>query len=352
MNYNSQYEETIDLKDLCISILRKWYWILIVAVILAAALGVYKAMEAPQPALSSSEIEANHETIEENESSIKDSQDAIALQEENIANWEKLLETYQGILSEAEQELNVVTLSEDRISLLSQITRLNSQITSTENEIASAKQQIEKSEATIAELEEENADLLAEENEMVPVSRSSILKYGILGGFLGAFLVCAVLLIQYLFSKHMHSPDELKERYGLHILGELHHTDFQKGGAISRLLDRWAGYGKPKDIAKEYNLIAAGIEISSHTGNVLITGTISADMLEQVCENLKQRLPLEKYTLCIGENPVYNEDSMRKLTGCSVVWVESLAISSKKEVQKLAELFSVSKADVIGAVVM
>ena len=352
MNYNSQYEETIDLKDLCISILRKWYWILIAAVILAAALGAYKAMEAPQPALSSSEIETNHETIEENETSIKECQDVIALQQQNIANWETLLETYEGILSEAEQELNVVTLSEDRISLLSQITSLNSQITSTENQIASAKQQIEKNETVIAELEKENADLLAEENEMISVSRSSILKYGILGGFLGAFLVCAVLLVQYLFSKHMHSPDELKERYDLHILGELHHTNSQKGGAISRLLDRWAGYGKPKDISKEYNLIATGIEISSHTGNVLITGTVSAETLEQVYENLKQRLPLEKYTLCIGENPVYNEDSMRKLADSSVVLVESLATSNKKEIQKLAELFSVSKADVIGAVIM
>ena len=84
----------------------------------------------------------------------------------------------------------------------------------------------------------------------------------------------------------------------------------------------------------------------------MVTGTVSMDTLNLVYENLKNHFPQNSYSLCIGENPVYNENSMLKLKECSVLLVESLEQSEKKEINKLAELIDVSKAKVVGAVVI
>ena len=74
----------------------------------------------------------------------------------------------------------------------------------------------------------------------VRAGMGGIIKSAVLGAFLGAFVVCGCVFLQYFFYKKLRSADELKERYGYYILGDLYRPKQKKSGPIDRILDKWA----------------------------------------------------------------------------------------------------------------
>ena len=422
---NTQYEETIDLKDLCIYVLRKWRVILIVMLAGAAVMGGYKALVVPAPtedaalvtantakvtehkttietnkaAITSNEaaivsneaaIKANEESIKTTQQKIQNTRDAIQDQRDAIKEIEGVIEAYEDSLEEARQMLGSNVSSETRVELLAQIPNLTSNIYSSNTRITSAEQQIksyqieinnlelsienlrdqnekvlediEKLEKKNQELEKKNDELDEEieklNEEMKPravrAGTGSIIKSAVLGAFLGAFVVCGCVFLQYFFYKKLRSADELKERYGYYILGNLYRPKQKKSGPIDRILDRWADFSAPLDTAEEYRLIAARIRMASEKTplKLMVTGTVDAASLEQVGHKLKELLPDGSYSICTEENLTYNARALEQVRQYAVVLVEAADVSDKREVAKLVEILQISKVEVVGAVVL
>lgn len=404
MNYNESYEETIDLLDLCICILKKWRILLLAVVLGAAVLGGYKAARGLEPgSVSAADQKAaeeaiktlknqeaawlsqNKETIKNAESTLENNKAQIVSTTQQIQTREDKIERLETLLPVWEQELEEVRrwaeeadTVEGRAAVAEQLVSLNNNILSVQNQISAAQTEIVNYQAEIVRLEKSNKDLeaslkKAQTDEFVPdaalVAQSNpvptgaegngaIVKFAVLGAFLGAFCVCGVIFLQYIFYKKLRGADELRERFGVRVLGSLYMPDGKKNAAVDRLLDKLSGEGQPVDAAKEYDLIAAGLQVMSReqTGTqpkrIMVTGTVSGDTLQEICAQLQKLLPENQYQLWAAENPAYNAQALRQIREGEILLVEAKGGSEKKEIGKLIELLNAGKAQVIGAVIV
>ncbi|MCI8402406.1 MAG: hypothetical protein HFI38_10035 [Lachnospiraceae bacterium] len=393
---NMQYEETIDLKDLCIYILRRWKMLGIAVVIGAVAMGGYKAISTPEPSVNATlvdtnealiktnrdkqkandaEIKGNKDTIEANKRKIELDEMLIENQHTAIGEMEKVAASYEQALRNAQDMLETEPNEESRVSLITQIPNLannvynmNARISATNEQIQTYESEIKNLEVTLDNLNERN-EVLAEQNlsldkqnaelkaamepQPVQIGIGAIVKYAVLGGFVAAFLICGWIFLRYFLNGRLRSAQELKERYGYYILGDLYYPGDGREGAVEQLLNKWAGYMKKPEDA-EYQLIAARIRMASPKVPVrlMVTGTVEASVLNQVCAKLKALLPEKEYEICAKANLTYNAEALTHVRENAVVLVEAADVSDKREVAKLVEVLKISSVNVVGAVVL
>lgn len=401
MNYNDvQYEETIDLKDLCIFILRKWKLLilsLLVGIAVFCGFNLFKALNSSDVSLSITDsqkklaesfkqiensIENNTLQQESNLRQINSAKMMIKDKKEEIADLENILQIYKQTLIDMQELLYDAATVEEKASIITQIASLNNTILSQKNKITSAYQNIRLYEDQIATLtvtaetlkndavdfqeqKEEflkiNEGIIDANGEPIPIkiqtsiNIKSFIKYGLIGAFLGAFVVCGCAFLQYLFTKYLHNANELKERFKVHILGTLYTpANGKKRNVVDRALDNLSGYPQLIDEAAEYELIAARIQLfaTEQSYRLMITGSVDLNKLEQVADKLKKLLPSEKFFIDAAANPVYDPESMLLLRQNTIVLVESIQTSDKKEITKLVELIHNGNAPIIGAVVL
>lgn len=405
MNNYEVYEDTINLKDLFIYILRKWRFFVLGIILGAVILGGYKAIKKPQPVseavlLAAEEaqeildeqeeewLKQNQKTIRTTNNSIAAAENQITLLESQIAVKEDENEKLQELVSNWEDQLHEVreweslaVYVEDKTSVAEQIMLLNSNILSAQNQIGSNQIELLSCETEIASLERSIEELLitleeANKDEYEPdetllekveaafsteessVGMGTVAKYAVLGAFLGVFLVCGIIFLQYLSNKKLLRADELKEQYGIYILGSLHSSVNKKRNVIDKLLDRFAGYCGPVDEKTEYGLVAARVQLMSggsengQPEQIMVTGTISVDLMNQVYGHLREMLPQERYRVSMAENPVYNPQQLLQMKECSVLLVEGQNISDKDQIDKLIEVLDSGKVKIIGAVIL
>jgi len=483
MNYNgAEYEETIDLKDLCIYVLRRWKMLLAAVLIGALALGAFSmtrpasspsgptaeqeaAVQSAQAQVSSleSQVDVADEQVEKAEEQVEDAlkelekavrsaqeavrsaeiqiensddsrakqariiennKELIAMQRQILTELKELLSTHEATLERVQEVLRTETNAEARADLLAQVTALNNSIYNVKNDIRTANQRIlsyeyenENLENSNTRLDERREDLLLDKEEKeeelavsqevvdearnslekdkkhalveaqaaadvarenletaketlkkaeqavadataaaaAPASRkSSVVKYTLLGAVLGGIVVCGVAFLQYFFDKKLRNAEELKEQFGLRVIGSLYTPAVEKRDKVNRMLDKWAGCAEPVDKDKTYGLIAA--ELQMQTGNtpekILVTGTVDGTVLQDVAGRLKAVLPEKEFSVCAGGNPLYNADTMLQIKQCAILLVEGRHASDKREIAKLAEILQVAKARVLGAVLV
>lgn len=370
----TQYEETIDLKELGIFILRKWRILLIVMLAGAVVFGAWKAVKVPEPVTPAAKvlednqkkIDANQKTIQNNERTLSRDLAEIQTQEASIANLEKILITYQEALTDAQNLLNETLTAEDRVTLVGELADLNGSILNVNNQLTAARQKITSLNDEITALQNDmeivKKDIAALEESMegkpVVIGTGDIIRFSVLGAFAGALGVCGIAFLQFFFCKKLRNENELKERYGYRILSNLY-TPTGKTGVIDQMLNRMAGYGKKPDEDREYALAAAGIQVmtseeKSETGKrqVLITGTVDLSVITGVCEQIQKSLPADQYELCPVSNPVYTAEAMLQIRQKDIVLVEAKDISNRQEISRLAELLKAGKARVVGAILL
>lgn len=372
----------IDLKQLFISICRRWKLILLAVLVGAVLLGGVKLLSDSTEAIEA-EIEANEEEIRELDDDLyKIEQDILKKQREllqaevsqqeqvrldsqiddNIKLYEQTLEwlrgkmdsengDYEGLsLAIATVNDGLRSLREQKITVQENMRRFQMTAEQLQEDIDTIqereKTRVEKLQKEIAELQEENA-LLEQRNGRA--SLSSAVKMAIVGGILGAFVVCGVEFCRFLSTHHLNGSFELKDRYDLRILANLACSG-RKGG-INRLLDRWAGEPTSVDEGREYALAASAIRVENEGQKpVLVLGTAGMDVTQKVCAGLQAALPELAERMSPVGNPVYDAPSLEKLGGSLVVLAESVQHSDKRELDRLAELVQVSHAQVLGVV--
>ncbi|NBH34017.1 hypothetical protein D3Z58_10735 [Clostridiaceae bacterium] len=179
----------------------------------------------------------------------------------------------------------------------------------------------------------------------------SAVKYCILGGVLGGFMVVFIVCVLFLMSDKLYSPKELRNRFRIKILGTLPMIGKKKPGAIDAWLNRLEGRASDSASDIEYELIAANIKnYASGVKKLLVAGSASSECLSLTTEQLKKHLL--DMEIILGGNMLQNPETILKLPECDgVVLVEQCQMSTYQAVELEIEKICDLSKEVVGAVV-
>lgn len=178
---------------------------------------------------------------------------------------------------------------------------------------------------------------------------SSGVKYAVLGGVLGAFMVIFFVCVAFLMSDKLYSEKELRNRYRMKILGTL--PAGQKAKGIDAWLNRLEGRICGEE-ESEYSLIAANIRnYAEGAKSVLVTGTVEEEWLRKVADRLSAEL--RDVEVNFGGNMFQNVETLKMLPEVDgVILVEQCRSSVygkiELEIEKVLDL----QKEVVGCVVL
>ncbi len=351
---NMDYGRTVDLKKLCIEILKKWRMLFIAAFIGGVLLGGYqltvRLTAEEKPVLSQDEIKELEEKLEDNEEIIKRRKNSITDQNDLLAELRKSKKKYEVLLEQA------TSTEPSDAEMLVEIVEINEKIIEKQSQITSAFTQIEALEDDITTLEKVNEELTESLEETTPVVRlRNILLWAVFGGMLGIAIVCVRVSISWSLDKTLQSVAEMKERFAIPVLGVLPSSTEPAGrnGKIDRWIARLDNDSKPVDPENEYALAAAKLQLLAQPGQkIMLTGTVERTRLEQVFAALQKNLPADGCNLFVADNPVHYPESMLQLKNSAVLLVEAVHVSETCEIGALADFLRLGEAAIIGALVL
>ncbi len=177
------------------------------------------------------------------------------------------------------------------------------------------------------------------------------LKYAVLGGVLGAFVVVFVVCVVFLMSDKLYSAKELKNRYRVKILGSLPADGAKKEFVIDAWLRKMEGRADGKNTDAEYGLIAANVSnYAEDVKDILVIGTADGQKISAIADGLKSRLAGVKVT--VGGDVLRDEQALRKLPECGgVVLVEQCSRSTYSDVALEIEKARDLQKTLVGCVV-
>lgn len=180
---------------------------------------------------------------------------------------------------------------------------------------------------------------------------SSAVKYGVIGGVLGAFVIVFFACIGFVMSDKVYSAKELKYRFKVKVLGILCRDKTRNAGKIDAWLNRLEGRACDVDEGIEYGLISANIcNYMEGAKSLLVIGSAQEEKIGQVASELAGRL--SGVTVVSGGNVLHNAQGLRKLPECDgVVLVEQCGKSLYSEVQLEIEKASDLHKPVVGCIV-
>lgn len=378
MNYSEeQNEEILNLKGLFLYILRKWRVLIIAMLVGAVLLGIYRAkfkpdvvpLTATQQEDVQDKIEENEELILEYKSNIKINKEKVTENTEDIKTAQAELEIQQELVSDLEYIVSLY--SKPGSQNASELANVNVQLAAARKKVAYYETQIESLEQENSEIPKTNSSLQEEiyklkkdnrelkksltSQQFVNAGISSIIKYVILGSFLGIFIICGIMFIEYILYKKLRSEDELRARYNVRVIGNLNVVPEKRNkNKIDKLVNRWSNYSDITDMEKQYKLISSAIQVlfSDKNKEILLTGTIEQSMLDQLSEKLKEVLPQDGYPLKVIANPVYDADALLKIKESIIILVEAKDASDIREIYKLTDILHAGKAEILGTVML
>lgn len=234
------------------------------------------------------------------------------------------------------------TISNSLITLESQLK--SAKINMSEEQMALFN--IEVSEMRGEELEEEEAPGIG-------------LIYIILGGMIGAFLVCAWIACGMVFTSKLQSAEEMHTLYGIRLLGEV--SVEQKRKFFLPMIDNWLlslkSRGKKKlTPEQQLNVACMSLAISCKQQNIdtiYITGSEYENMDSMVLKVLKDRLEDKKIQVKDGENICYNDISMKQGEEIgNILLVEQTGKSVYDEISNEIQLMKDQNVQILGAIVL
>ncbi|CUP18852.1 hypothetical protein [Anaerotruncus colihominis] len=195
------------------------------------------------------------------------------------------------------------------------------------------------------------------EPEVLSISKLArrLILWGGLGGVLGAGATILIVILAYLFSNRVGSPEDITRRYNLEILGIMPETNPKKylfGKLIESLEDR----AKPASSRKDgIRLAAEGIKLflsgEKDKPAILLTGSVGADELTSLGADLGDCLPAA--AVQTGSDCVVNADTLEKLQSSDfVVLAEKLGTSKLSDIDR--QVLKIEKVDrkIIGIILL
>lgn len=179
------------------------------------------------------------------------------------------------------------------------------------------------------------------------------IKFGIIGILAGGFLSVCWFALAYAINGRIHTEDELKDSFGLRILGTFALPE-KKGFlcGIDRWLERLEGTAERP--SEEAVLERCVVNIQNYTeegSQILFTGTVSEEQLQRLGGKLSEKLAGRN--LVISPNMNKSTETLRQLADCqAVILVEQREVSRISEIRKEGEVILGLKKPVVGCLVM
>ena len=196
------------------------------------------------------------------------------------------------------------------------------------------------------------------EYTMFEVIKGSI-KMLIIGGVVGAVLVAAIIAFGALLSGKLLNPEDVKNRFGMRVIGQLPAKRVKKPFAfVSRWFAKFGGItATPEDYDRLAKMVGTSIksDVSARAEaadwkKVAFTGTIAAEELEAVVASLGMDASLS--AIC-APDVLTNAESIQKLSEADcVVLVEKQEESTLADITKEIEALKAWNKTVLGAVVV
>lgn len=208
--------------------------------------------------------------------------------------------------------------------------------------------------ANLTETQEEMAKLVepSAPNMSLTSAIKSGIKFAVLGGILGAFVVVFGVCILFLMNDKMYSAKEFKQRFNAKILGTLPVNGSKKICFVDAWLNRLEGRVFEKDEKLSYGLIAANARnYMDGQKTLLVTGTADADKVAEVAQKLRTEMP--EIEILSGGSMLNTVETLTMLPKCEgVILVEQCNISKYGEIaQELEKAQDLGKS-VVGCVVI
>lgn len=179
-------------------------------------------------------------------------------------------------------------------------------------------------------------------------------KYAVLGGVLGAFMVVFFVCVVFLMSDKLVSEKELKRRYGVMVLGVFRKADKKRWfGFIDRWLDRMDGQAAAQlEDSQTFEVVAANaMNYVEGVSRILLVGTVAREELERLKEGLAGLLPEKNLT--VGGNLGKEAQAIREAASCdAVILVEQRGRSLFGGIEQELEVVRSLEKRVIGCVVL
>lgn len=193
---------------------------------------------------------------------------------------------------------------------------------------------------------------------LAEVIKSSV-KFLIIGGVIGAVAVAAVIAFAALLSGKLQNPEDIKNRFGLRLIGALPGKRVKKPFAF---VSRWfAGVGGITATPEDYNRLAkmigtsiksdlAAREEAADWKTIAFTGTLAAEELQSVVASLGMDA---SYSVICAPDILTNADAIETLSKAQcVVLVEKQEESTLTDITKEIEALRAWNKPVLGAVVV
>lgn len=177
------------------------------------------------------------------------------------------------------------------------------------------------------------------------------IKYGLIGGVLGAFAVVFCICVAFVMSDKVYSPKELKYRFKLKLLGALPAERDKEEGRVDKWLNRMEGRRQNLDEEAEYSLILANLNnYIGEAKSLLVIGGAREEWLARVAARLAERLA--GVTVVCGGNLLHDAQGLQKLPACDgVVLVEECGRSKYSNVELEIEKVGDMDKKILGCVV-
>ena len=287
---------------------------------------------------------------------------SVSVQHENAEKCQEILNIVQTALQEKYTDV-AATIAEHTLTTTNsaayETVNLGLQETQKANLLAVTNLDIsmqETSEAYVEwQLSEEGQEPTPEYTLFEQIKNS--IKLLIIGGIVGAVVVAVIIAFGALMSGKLLNPEDLKNRFGLRVVGQLPAKRVKKPFAfVSRWFYKFGGITTtPEDYDRLAKVIGSSIksDLASREGDwkkVAFTGMVSAEELKAAVDAMGLG---KEFSVVCAADVLTNADAIEKLSEADcVVLVEKQEESTLADITKELEALKAWNKTVIGAVVV
>lgn len=236
----------------------------------------------------------------------------------------------------------------------STISKMQSNITALTSNMTTAQQEYF---IALTNSNEENGNLDQEREEQKFSFVSSISKkYIAVGVIIGLFLCGAYWALSYILTKKLRSKKDLEYCTQTSVLGSLY---VQKPGFKQKSLDKVL-LAKSDDVNLQFtndevmDMICAGVRISAKKKNMntlYITGTYYDESINQISNEICDRLKKDFTTVLTGKSVIFNPKSLENLAESDgVILIEKIGKADCTEIKQEVEICEKQNVTIIGTV--
>ncbi len=206
-------------------------------------------------------------------------------------------------------------------------------------------------------LQTKNDELKAlEEPQDSLLSKTSVLKsaikYGVLGGVLGAFVVVFFVCVAFLMSDKLVNEKELRRRYQIAVLGVFGRKEKGVFAFVNRWLNKLENSAAEEMSESQVYEVAAANALNYMDGEreLLLIGTVDSVMLEKVQQGLTGLL--EGVVLSVGGDLSRDAQAIRRVSACDgVIIVEARNSSGFSAIEKELEVVRSLNKKIVGCII-